>query len=45
LLFQITPLKDGIAWIVEWDPANPRLLFVPPEVGLFDQSWNVTGEN
>jgi hypothetical protein len=31
-LFQIAPLKDGIAWIVEWDPDNPRILFIPPEI-------------
>jgi hypothetical protein len=32
ILFQIAPLKDGVAWIVEWDPANPRILFIPPEI-------------
>lgn len=31
VLFQIAPLRDGVAWIVEWDPANPRILFIPPE--------------
>lgn len=30
-VFQLTEPKDGLLWILDWDPDSPRILFVPPE--------------
>lgn len=28
--FQLTDSVDGLIWMLDWDPLNPRFLFVPP---------------
>lgn len=30
--FQLTEMWDGLLWMLDWDPLNPRFLFVPPAV-------------
>lgn len=28
--FQLTETSDGLLWMLDWDPVEPRFLFVPP---------------
>ncbi len=30
--FQLTETSDGLIWMLDWDPLEPRFLFVPPAV-------------